>query len=150
MKGQTLIESLLALSVVGIILSGIAVIVASSLSNAGYGRDQSLATQYAQEGIEITRNTRNNNYAAFTGYSGNFCLSKGASTLPTSSPSCTIKNVDNFIRSVSIEQTPGCASSVAKATATVSWSDGKCSGGSFCHKSQITSCLSTANPVQGP
>ena len=159
MKGQSLIEALLALSVVGIILSGITVIVTSSLNNAGYGRNQSLATQYAQEGVEVLRKIRNSDYSVFAGYNANYCLGKGAVNLGSPTAACTSANVDNiFIRSVKIENSasppapaPGrCAVNVSRATVTVSWNDSKCSGGSFCHKSQIISCLSTNNPVQAP
>lgn len=147
MKGQTLIEALLAFSILGIILTGIVVSVTSSLNNSGYSKSQTLATQYAQEGIEVLRGIRDSNYNAFITFSGNYCLNKYSSTLVGNN--CPTPNVDTFIRTVSIEQS-GCTASVAKATVTVSWTDTKCSGGSYCRKSTLISCLSTINPIQAP
>ncbi|HSW47756.1 MAG TPA: prepilin-type N-terminal cleavage/methylation domain-containing protein [Candidatus Saccharimonadales bacterium] len=153
MKGQTLVELLLGISIVGIILSGITVVVVSSLGNASYGKNQSLATQYAQEGAEITRTIRNSDYNGFAGYNSTYCLDKGAVSLG-SPGTCTTPNIDNtFIRSVKIENTASagrCAANVSRATVIVSWKDGQCSTGSYCHKSQIISCLSTVNPIQAP
>lgn len=150
MKGQTLLEGVLALGVIAFVLSGIAVTVAFSLNNANFGKNQSLATQHAQEGIEILRKIRNKDYFGFKSYSGNYCLEKGASSLPPATGGCTVPNIDAFIRSVLIEQTPGCAANVAKATVKVSWIDGKCQSGIYCHESKLISCLSTINPIQAP
>ncbi|HUQ85417.1 MAG TPA: Ig-like domain repeat protein [Candidatus Limnocylindrales bacterium] len=147
MKGQSLIEALLAISVIGIIVSGISVIVTSSLKNVDYGKRQVSATQSAQEGIEILQKIRNSNYSEFQSYNGTYCLDKNATSISVPS-SCTAMNYDNFIRSVTIEQSPGCAENVAKATVNVAWSDSKCSSGVFCHKSSLVSCLSKIKPSQ--
>jgi len=148
MKGQTLIETVLALGIIAIILSGVTIVVTSSLSDASFSQNQTLATQYAQEGTEILRTIRSSDYAGFN-KNGTYCLAKGALTLPSSSPSCTAPNVDSFIRSVSIVK-DGCSAKVAQTTVTVSWSDNKCSSGSYCHSSNLISCLSTISPIQAP
>lgn len=152
MKGQSLIESVLALAVIAIILSVIAVTVTSSLNNADFGKNQTISTQYAQQGLEILRKIRNSNYSAFASYSGNYCLAKGTSVLQHQNTCLTplAPNVDEFIRSVSINQAPGCGPSVAKATVKVAWTDGKCGSGAYCHSSNIVTCLSTTNPIQAP
>lgn len=150
MKGQSLLESVLALAAIAIVLSGIAVTVLSSLSNANYGKSQALATQYAQEGIEVLRKIRSHDYDAFRNYNGNYCLDKNARVLPPLPGSCSVPNVDSFIRSVNIEQAPGCGTNIAEATVKVSWTDGKCPNSTFCHASSIVSCLSTVNPIQAP
>jgi Tfp pilus assembly protein PilV len=149
MKGQTLIESVLAFGVISIVLSSIAIILVSSLNNAGQGKDQVLATQYAQEGIEILRKIRNSDYQAFGTYSGSYCLAKDSSVLGSPS-SCSVPNVDSYIRSVTIEQSPGCGVSVAKIIVKVAWTDGKCISGTYCHSAELISCLSTVNPIQAP
>jgi type II secretory pathway pseudopilin PulG len=148
MKGQTLIEVLVALSVIVILVSMITMVIISSLNNAQFSRDQDLATNYAQEGMEIVRKVRNSNYTSFKNYSGIYCLAKGSLVLPSSSANCTTPNVDKFIRKVQIEQTPGCNTNVAKVTVSVSWTDAKCQTGNlYCHASDLVSCLSSVNPL---
>lgn len=146
MKGQTLLEALLVLAAIALIFSGIAVIITSSLSNAGYGKNQSLATQYAQDGVEMLRTFRNKDYASFQNYNGNYCLPNGATTLGAQG-TCSIPNADNFIRSVVMERN-GCGLDASKATVNVAWTDGKCTSGTYCHTSKLISCISTVNPVQ--
>lgn len=148
MKGQTLVESLLALAIISIVIASIAVTVTTALSNANFGKNQSLATQYAQEGIEVLLTMRSKNYSTFGTYSGDYCLGKNAVVLSPGG-SCIGPNFDNFIRSINIEQ-GGCAANVAKVITTVSWKDGKCPAGVFCHSSKVVSCFSTVNPVQSP
>lgn len=150
-KGQSLLESVLALAVIAIVLSGIAAVSTASLGDAGYGKNQTLATQYAQEGVEVLRKIRSVNYASFRNYSGTYCLAKGASSLPVSPncPSPLISNVDSFLRTVKIDQA-GCGLNVAKVTVKVSWTDGKCKNAPYCHTSNIVTCFSTLNPIQSP
>lgn len=57
-RGQTLLETLLALGVCVIILSAITVIVISSLNSTQFTKRQNLASQYAQEGMEVVRKIR--------------------------------------------------------------------------------------------
>jgi len=149
-KGETLIEALAALAIISIVIVAVATAVVTSLSNTKYNQNQTQSTKYAQQGIEQVRQIRNNNYTNFKTYNGTYCLGKGQTTLGASQGSCSVKNVDTFIRSVQIEQVPGCSANVAKISVSVSFTDGKCSGGTYCHQLTQTSCLSTVNPVQGP
>jgi Tfp pilus assembly protein PilV len=149
MKGQSLVESVLALGVISVVLTSIAVLLVSSLSNAGQGKDQSLATQHAQQGVELLRKIRNDNYRAFRSYSGTYCLGEGVSALGTPS-TCNNPNIDTFIRSAEIEQSPGCGANISKITVKVAWTDGKCSTGTYCHVSELISCLSTVSPIKAP
>ncbi len=151
MKGQTLIEILIALGIGGVIISAITVIITSGLNNAQFGKNQNLATNFAQEGLEVVRKIRNNNYDGFRTYSGTYCLGKNQTTLGSAVSSCSSLNVDAFIRSVHIQQNSGCSVNGARVTVTVSWTDGKCpTTNLYCHNSQLVSCLSSVNPVQGP
>lgn len=145
-KGQTLIEALVALALIGVVISAIAIVVVSSLNNAQFGKNQNLATKYANEAMEHLHKIRNSDYAAFRNYDGNYCFAKGQTALGASVSSCTVPNFDNFIRSVSIEQSPGCGANVAKVQVVVAWADGKCAQNSYCHKAELISCLSTTNP----
>lgn len=149
-RGQTLIEVLVALSILGVVITAVTIVITTSLANAQHGKNQYIATKYSQEGIEIIRKIRNNDYTGFKTYNGNYCLAKNASTLGTVQSSCSTPNVDIFIRSVIVEQSPGCGSNIAKATVRVTWTDGKCSANQYCHKSEQVSCLSTLQRVQAP
>jgi Tfp pilus assembly protein PilV len=146
MKGQTLLEALLTLSLIIVVVTGITATIITSLSNARYGKTQAVATQYAQEGIEILRKIRNNNYSVFK-ISGDYCLSKGATDLQ-SSGTCLAPNLENYIRNVNITHS-GCATDVARVTVNVLWSDRKCESGTYCHSSKLVSCFSTVNPNSG-
>ena len=149
-RGQTLIEAVGALAVISLVISAIAIAVTTSLNNAQFNKNQSLATKYAQQGIEIVRQIRNSNYISFASTNGTYCLGKGQTSLGTSQSNCNIANVDTFIRSVQIEQNPGCGANVARVTVTVSFIDGKCQSNTYCHKQTEITCLSTVNPVQAP
>lgn len=153
MKGQTLIEVLVALAIAALVVSAITVISISSLSNAQYVKNQDTASKYAQEGMEIMRRIRNSNYADFKLYSGVYCLGSGETTLAAAVGSCTTKNLDDtFIRSVDINQDDliNCGGNLARVTVNVSYTSGKCRVGTFCHSSKMISCFSTVNPVVGP
>jgi prepilin-type N-terminal cleavage/methylation domain-containing protein len=149
-KGQTLIETLAALAILSILIVGIATSVISSLSNAEFNDNQTTATKYAQQGLEYVTQIRDQSYASFKGYSGTYCLGQNPTSLGTAQASCTTRNYGNFIRSVVIQQAPGCAANVASVIVAVSFTDGKCSGGSYCHTESESSCLSTTNPIQAP
>ena len=149
-KGQSLIEAISALAIIAIIITAIAVAVTTSLSNAKFNQDETLATKFAQQGSELIRQIRDANYAGFKTINGNYCLAKDQTTLGSSQSNCTSANVDNYVRSVQVEQIPGCATNVAKVTVNVAFKDAKCAIGAFCHVITNTSCLSTVNPVQAP
>ncbi len=150
MKGQTLIEVLIALGVVAVIVSSIAALITTSLSNAQFGRNQNQASVYGQEGMELVRRIRDSDYPTFTTYTGTYCVAKDQTTLGVASGSCTTPNIDTlFIRSIQIEQ-GGCGVNLARVIVSVSWNDSKCQAGNSCHKSQLSSCFSTVNPIQGP
>src|SRR5579872_53508 len=80
-SGQTLIETLGALGIIGIVISAIGVVVTASLRNATFNEDQTLATKYAQQGSEIVQQIRHDDYNAFAALSGTYCLGKGQTTL---------------------------------------------------------------------
>lgn len=60
-RGFTLIETLVAISILMLGVMGPLMIASSSLQNARYGRDQVTASYLAQEGIEYVRFARDNN-----------------------------------------------------------------------------------------
>lgn len=150
MRGDTLIEVLIALTIAVLVVSAITVLGITSLNNAKFVTTQDQATKYTQEGLEIVRKIRNSNYVAYASYSGVYCLAKNALSL-VGGP-CTTANIDNiYIRSVEIQQNViDCGTNLAYTTVTVSWTDGKCETGTFCHSTKLSSCLSTLPPIPGP
>ncbi len=149
MKGSTLIEAVISLGIITIIVTGVTVVVTTALSNSQHSVNQNSATEFAQEGLEIVRSIRNSNYNQFKNFDGTYCLDKGDIMLGSPVSSCSTPNVDNFIRSVVIQQSPGCAADIASVTVTTSWSSSKCPSESFCHKSELSTCMLTENPVGG-
>lgn len=147
-SGQTLIETLAALAVISIVISAIAISMTTALNNAKFNQNQTLATKYAQQGSEIVHQIRDNDYVTFKGYTAPlYCLAKNSTSLVVGS--CTTPNFDTFIRSVQITQ-GGCGANAARVTVTVSFTDGKCQSGVYCHSQVNASCLSTVNPVPAP
>lgn len=148
MKGQTLIEVLAALGLIVVVATALAGVVVTSMGNARFSKDQNLATQYAQEGMEIMRRIRDDDYVDFRNIaSATYCLDEGVAALPLPSD-CTTANVSgSFLRKVTITQ-DGCGANVANVAIAVSWQDSKCpAGNTFCHSSRLETCLSTVNPV---
>jgi type II secretory pathway pseudopilin PulG len=145
-KGETLLEALVALAIISVVITAVASVVTASLSNAQYNENQTQATKYAQEGLESVRKIRNQNYVAFRNINGLFCFGKGQTSLGSVQTACSTENVDTFIRTIQIEQTPGCAPNVARVTVSVSFRDGKCQNNTYCHAQTHSSCLSTVNP----
>ncbi len=153
-KGQTLVESLIALAVAVVIVSAIVVSVISSLSNAQYTKNQNLANQYASQGMEVVRGIRNTSWDTISSYNGDYCLPENQTTLIAKGTGCSPKqNVAGvFLREVNIDHnSPSCDQTLG-ITVNVSWSDGKCtdSSNSFCHVVSLVSCFGNNNAVPTP
>ena len=160
-KGQTLIEALVSLSIAVAVISAITVVVLSSLNNATFTRNQNQATQYAQEGLEITKRIALSHTGEFASTEGVYCLDENKTILDTplynpGSGRCgfnistgAVKNIkDTFSREIQIEHdSPECDGS-RKIIVRVQWSDNKCenTSGPFCHQVELSSCLSGYNP----
>ncbi|OGM04480.1 hypothetical protein A2129_01745 [Candidatus Woesebacteria bacterium GWC1_42_13] len=77
-KGQSLFEVVIAVGVMGIVISAVVALAATSIRNSTFSRNNSLATRYAQEAIEWMRGERDASWVTFYNYSivaGNmYCL----------------------------------------------------------------------------
>lgn len=158
-SGQTIIEAMVALAAILLILAAISVATITSLNNAEFIKNQSLASKYAQQGMESMRYTRNNDPVTFfSTYAGNtYCMCANNvlgdnNCVSGSSAGTQCVKVDNFsgaslIREVKFSalgstESQGCSSGT-RVTVTVSWSSGKCSNSvRYCHKTQLISCFS--------
>jgi type II secretory pathway pseudopilin PulG len=80
-KGFTMIEAVFGIFIVGIISVSFFVVMSKMLKVQNSTRDQIIATNLAQEGIELARNLRDNNWK-----SG---LSDGFASFPFSGSNCT-------------------------------------------------------------
>lgn len=157
--GQTLIEMLVAVGIAVIVISSMTVAVTTALSNAAFSKNQSLATQYAQEGMELVKNEANSSYQTFSNMLGRYCLSQTCASdismcNKQSSGNCpTNINYNLFIRQADILSAGSglskCVNSI-QATISVLWSDGKCQAGAYCHTVSVVSCFSNANVIQTP
>ena len=125
-RGETLIEALGALAIISVVVTAAAIAVTTALNNAAFNKNQTQATKYAQEGVEVVRQIRNANYTQFRSYNGLYCLADNQSDLGSVQSECTQANIGNFVRSVVIEQTPGCRADVPRVAVTVAFTDGTC------------------------
>lgn len=165
--GQTLLEVLLAFSVLILVLGATVLGVTTSLSNAQYAKNQGLANSYAQQGMATIRQIRDSNWANFKSMTGNYCLNKDLILVELLSLNCG-QNVGIFSRQITIgdssaclgqnptltpEETSAVSSSGREATVTVSWSDNKCPSGinnPYCHKVELITCFSNIDQKEEP
>lgn len=160
-KGQTLIEVLVALAAAVVVVYAITTAVITALNNAQFSKNQVMAAQYAQQGIEVLRHVRDSDWSKYSSYSDEsilqYCLDKNSKEVREKSGASCGTNVDDFIREVRIQKnSPDCTqpsqtTSAAKITVTVSWSDGKCpSGNLYCHNAKLVSCFSDFQVITAP
>lgn len=181
-KGQTLIEVLIAFATLAVVITSSTLAVISALNNAEFIKNQHLATQYAQQGMEIVRSIRENDYHTFLSITNPdasdptaipplayyYCMAKSCSTLNTlpndqcgqvtaAGVPCALQNVDSFVRGVMVDRTvsntcntTGQTTPPTEVTVSVSWIDGRCPRGVYCHSSSVTSCLGPINSVTTP
>jgi hypothetical protein len=147
-KGQTLIEAATALGVASIIIAAIAISILTSMDNATFSKNQNLATQYAQQGMDVLRQLSDSDWSTFNAYNGDYCFPAGSLIL-TAGP-CTTANISStFLRKATIEK-PGAGCTLEKATISVSWADGKCTAGNYCHTVKLEACFAQTNTTNWP
>ncbi len=170
-KGQSLIEVLAVLGIAVGIITAITTVVISSLNNVERGKNNTLATQYAQQGMEVARTMRQTNLPSFQNLSGTYCLDKRCTTIDPAVSYCSLrsgssceKNVDGYVREIVITKNasscepptpipptpPLSAINNTQVSVNVYWNDTKCSGGQLCEKVQLVSCFSNYNVLNSP
>ena len=147
MKGQSLIEVLLGLSIGAIILGAITAAVISSLRNAQFAKNQNLASQFASQGLEIVKQIRDgDNDFNLNNMVGTYCL--GTDGELNTSPSCgpNIGTPATYSRTVRIDEGDpignSCETNTYYIVVSVSWWDNACDNTNvFCHEVDLASCL---------
>lgn len=163
-KGETLIEAILALTIVIVIITGVVTVVITALSGSSSNKNESTALNFAQEGIDILRDVKSSNFTAFSDtYStaGYYCF--GNDNVPQDISNCldTSHNIGtgDFVRKVYVDLTGHLpppnqltlkCESGAFAASIVSWSDGKCKTTANCHQVEIDSCFYNLNTLTAP
>lgn len=162
--GDVLVEAVLAIAITGIVVTGIVVALANSVSHSNFTRNQNLASNYAQEGLDVARNMKENSFTSLSSLGDrSYCLEEGESSIFTPEPAggCG-ENVDGlFHRSIYINSrgydergaTPGLACDVGDGSSVfvasiVKWTDTRCQSGSICHKVELNSCFIDLNKIR--
>lgn len=150
-RGQTLLELVVALGIGLIIVSAVTVAVLTSLSNAQFNRDQSLAISYAQEGMENVRKVRDQRWSTFSSLNGTYCIGK-SNPFPSGSgvTSCTTVNIGTTFIREAVLGNGSCENPSREVLVRVKWRDGKCAANVFCHKVELKSCLNNLYVVPTP
>lgn len=161
-KGSVLLEAVVALGVIVVVMTAMAVIITSALANATFIKNQNRANKYAQEGIDIVRMVRDSDYRYFDDHYVTI-LQPDTTGGPTVNQLCIDQQYDltscpsddpvlnqGFHRSIYIQRQCGVGTSTDSNTfqvkVDVSWFGGSCgSADRFCHKAEVVTCLST-NP----
>lgn len=164
-KGQTLIEILVAMGTAVVIVSAITVAVIAALYNAQFSKNQNLASQYAQQGMEIMKKIRDSGWNNFNNLSSaSYCLDKNQTTLlegdkkNMSVTGCAKgsgngRNIDDtFAREIVIEKNSDACSTQTRVSVFVSWADSKCKDAQnpYCHSVNLISCFTDFTVVPSP
>lgn len=150
-SGSILIEAILALAIAITLITAIVTALISSLSSSSFSRNQSIASGYAQEAIELVRSIRDVDYNALIGLSdGTYCFNSSFSLISNPCPELISDSGSSFSRTIAISKNnPKCASSIYVAT-IVTWKDSKCTNNDECHKIELNTCLIDLDYVQLP
>ncbi len=164
-KGQTLVEAILSLAVISAVITAVVTAVITSLNGATYNRNENLALNYAQEGIDVIRDSKSADYDVFiSSYPDNYyCLGKEDNSLTDYSDCDQPSDVNissRFKRIIYINQsgnlppsdgsTHKCSIPGFYVASIVSWTDGKCDTGTQCHQVKLESCFSDLNTLPTP
>lgn len=168
MKGETIIEVLIALAIGVGILSAITLAVITALKNTTQSTSQQQATQYAQDALESIRNMKENKITTFLSLPNTtYCFADSCTYLSTDSGSCGPKGIEcglnvanRYIREVTIQHNASSCEEAtndptltqSKVSVTVSWRDNTCTdvNNPYCHKTMVETCLSSYSTRKSP
>jgi type II secretory pathway component PulK len=153
-RGQGLVEALIALGAAVVIISAITIAVVTSVHNSDFSSYQSLASNYAQQGMEIVQQQSQldwNDTATYSG-TGIWCLPERTTDFYShiTDSNCSLNNVNiqnKFLRLVEFKTVSSCGTNI-QAEVTVKWADSNCSinsGNAYCHQVVLDSCIADIN-----
>ena len=152
-KGQTLIEAVVALGIAVAIISAITSLVITSLNATTFSKNQSQASEYAQQGLESIRSLVSANYSSFlnTYSSQSYCLDSN-NNLNVNLSNCNSVKTGIFTKEVDFVQNSADCQGYLKATVIVSWSDNKCTDRLklYCHNVSVSTCFANINSMVSP
>lgn len=151
-KGVILIEAILALGVIVIILTALVTALITASSSSSFSKEQSLATGYAQEGLEIARNDKEKDFESFLTLNGDYCLDELESSIYDDTVRVCSGNVaEKFTRIVTITNNPtNCGTTDSRfVISRVTWTDSRCEGVAECHRVELNSCFVNLNRIEG-
>ena len=95
--GQTLVEAIIAISVVVMLVTGLIAGTSASLKTSQSGRSRYQAVKLAEEGLEYARSLRDTSWSTLTAYTGTHCFDPSSQTplVATSDNTCVTKK-NNF------------------------------------------------------
>lgn len=116
-KGQSLFETIIALSVVTVIVVALLIMATTSVRNASISQLKSEALRYSQEGAEWLRGERDTDWDLFYANSG--AIAQCINTLQWGTASCGSSKIEGtkFARTVEFIRD----TAVVEATVVVSW-----------------------------
>src|SRR5260221_173910 len=147
-KGQTLVEVLIGLAAAIVVMAAITIITITSLSNAQFQRDQDLANNYAQQGMEIVRNLELTDYKTFSTLSGTYCFAQSCNAIAGA-----VNDTGSACGQISFNSCPGTLNigSVIR-TVTLSWNVQRCKDRTnlYCHSVLLSSCFNNERIIPTP
>jgi Tfp pilus assembly protein PilV len=126
--GSTLIEVLIAIVLIGFVVTGVMLSLTYSVKNSAEARYREVASQLAQDGMEIVKLRREvddwSDFYAFSSLAGiTYCLDQNVAPNLNDTGTCT-NNVNDgnkaFTRSVVMTRVPAAVQTV-RATVSVQW-----------------------------
>jgi len=143
MLGQGLFELVVAMGIGVLVMTSLVKLITVSIKNTTFAKNQSLATRYAQEGIEWIRGQRDVSWSTLLTYSSDdanptWCINTlnwNTHSVCSSTISSTI-----FSRKLTLVKTSNSNVDLIEATVVVDWPDGN-----ITHNSRVSIQLSNRN-----
>lgn len=152
--GQTLVEAIIALTVLMLIITALATLTLNSVNNSIFLRNQDNANKYAQEGMDFIAIHKKQDYTVFSSITnGDWCLDYDTATGTPKWPLISVTSSQCYSSYTSFSHTVnilanGCTTAGnngIQVTLTVGWTDAKCIGGAYCHRAKLQSCFTNSN-----
>lgn len=124
-SGQSMIETLIALGIGVLIMVALVQSIVTSIKNSQFAKNQTLATRFSQEGIELIRGVRDK--LGWPGFYNSFnattkCLGGSDYTLWSTTLPCSVNAGDIFVRQASLSDPEGAGNQILVVVTTV-WTD---------------------------